>query len=52
MCCCVQTNSNVDDPNRYRFRETMLFQVDRDVGSLAPGSDCLINTQKIADDAM
>ena len=49
---CVQTNSNVDDPNRYRFRgNDYYFRSPEEMwdlfGSEVP--DCLTNTQKIAD---
>lgn len=49
---CVQTNSNVDDPNRYRFRgNDYYFRSPQEMwdlfGSEVP--DCLTNTQKIAD---
>ena len=49
---CVQTNSNVDDPNRYRFRgNDYYFRSPMEMWDLfgAEVSDCLINTQKIAD---
>ena len=49
---CVQTNSNVDDPNRYRFRgNDYYFRSPQEMwdlfGSEVP--DCLTNTQNIAD---
>ena len=49
---CVQTNSNVDDPNRYRFRgDDYYFRSPTEMWDLfgAEVPDCLINTQKIAD---
>ncbi len=49
---CVQTNSNVDDPNRYRFRgDDYYFRSPTEMWNLfgAEVPDCLINTQKIAD---
>lgn len=49
---CVQTNSNVDNPNRYRFRgDDYYFRSPEEMwdifGSELP--EALINTQKIAD---
>ena len=49
---CVQTNSNVDDPNRYRFRGNDYYYRSPEemwalFGTELP--ECLINTQKIAD---
>lgn len=49
---CVQTNSNVDDPNRYRFRGNDYYcrspqEMWALFGTEIP--ECLINTQKIAD---
>ena len=49
---CVQTNSNVDDPNRYRFRgNDYYYRSPQEMWDLF-GTDipeCLLNTQKIAD---
>ncbi|NLX84256.1 MAG: DNA polymerase III subunit alpha, partial [Synergistaceae bacterium] len=49
---CVQTNSNVDDPNRYRFRgNDYYYRSPEEMWSLFGTElpDSLINTQKIAD---
>ena len=49
---CVQTNSNVDDPNRYRFSgNDYYYRSPQEMWDLF-GTDipeCLLNTQKIAD---
>jgi len=49
---CVQTNSNVDDPNRYRFRgNDYYYRSPQEMWDLFGTEipECLLNTQKIAD---